>query len=312
MRAIPFALLILIVLPAASFAQTSGLDPDLGNPGLGGRNTIQGRIFYPSGNPLDRRVRVRVNSVRGGPTSITSDDNGAFTILRLTDGTYDLTVDAGPDYEPATESVQIIGGGVRGSPGQTAFVQITLKPKGAGNNPPGVVNAALAGVPKPVVTLYEQALGSSQAGEHKKAVEQLKKALALAPEFVLALNELGMQYLQLNDLDQAAAALQKAAKYAPEAFLIRLNYGLVLLQQKKFTDAESELRPAVAKNDASAAAREYLGRALIGLHRLDEAEKELRRSVELGGDRAANAHRYLGALYMQRGQDVLAIAELQE
>src|SRR5262247_3647138 len=99
MRRLLLVNVILAFLTAGAVGQNSGLDPDVGNPGLGGKNIIQGRIFYPSGKPLDRRVRVKVNSVRGGPSSLTSDDNGAFMIQRLTDGTYDLSVDAGPEYE---------------------------------------------------------------------------------------------------------------------------------------------------------------------------------------------------------------------
>lgn len=297
-----------MMLTATSvLAQASGLDPDMGNPGLGGQAVIQGRIFYPSGNPIDRRVRVKVRSVRGGPSSVTSDDNGAFTLVRLTAGTYDLTVDAGPDFEQANESVLV------STNGQTAYVQIRLKLKDpVAGNPPGVVNAALAGIPQPALDLYQQALASSQSGDHKKAIDQLRKALGLAPEFILALNELGMQYLKVNDLEKATDSLQKAVKQMPDAFVPRLNYGLVLLLQKKFADAERELRVASTKSASSAPAHEYLGRALIGLQRLDEAERELKRSVELGGDQAANSHRYLGALYMQRGEDARAIAELQE
>jgi tetratricopeptide (TPR) repeat protein len=236
-----------------------------------------------------------------------SDDNGAFTLVRLTAGTYDFTVDAGSDFEVANESVEV------STNGQTAYIQIRLKPNtGAPSHAPGVVNAALANVPKPALDLYERALQSSQAGDHKKAIDQLKKALTLAPEFVPALNELGMQYLGLNDLDKAAGFLQQAVKLAPDTFIPRLNKGLVLLLQKKYQPAESELRLAVSKNDSSPPGHEYLGRALIGLGKLDEAEKELKRALELGGDQAANAHRYLGALYMKRGEDANAIAELQK
>jgi Tfp pilus assembly protein PilF len=312
MRNLVFAILILAFHAAPSPAQTAGLDTDIGNPGLGGKHTIQGRVFYPSGQPLDKRVRVKIRSVRGGPSSVVTDDNGLFTIQRLTDGTYELAVDAGAEYEPSTEAVQVISGGLRSSPGQVFYVQITLKLKTTGANPPGVLNAALANVPKPALDFYQQALTAAQKGDHEKAVEQLKKALALFPEFPLALNELGMQYLQLNELDRAADALHGAVKQVPEAFLPHLNYGLVLLQQKKYDESESELRLAIAKNDSFPAAHEYRGRALIGLHRLEEAEKELQRALALGGDQAANAHRYLGAVYMQRGEDARAIVELQE
>src|SRR5262249_30813823 len=244
--------------------------------------------------------------------SLLTDDNGAFRILRLPDGTYNLTVDAGSEYQPATESVQIIDNGAKGMPGQTVAVQIHLQYREHSVSQPGVIDAGLSSITKPAQDLYEQALAASQAGDHKKSISQLKQAIALAPEFVLALNELGMQYLRINELEHAAESLRTAIKYAPNLFIPRMNYGLVLLQQKQFAKAEAQLSQALEKNDQSAPAHEYHGRALIGLQRLDEAEKELLRAVALGGDQAANAHRYLGALYMQRGDDVKARKELEE
>ena len=255
---------------------------------------------------------MRFSSVRGGSSSTITDDNGAFTIQRLTEGTYNMTVEAGSEYEMASESVQIIDNGVRNSQGQIVVVQITLRLKAASSNQPGLVSAALARVPKPARDLYEQALASSRAGDHKKAIDQLKKAIALSPDFALALNELGMQYLQQNELDKAAESLREALRQAPDDFIPRLNYGLVLLQQKDYKEAEVELRSAIEKNESSPPAHEYRGRALIGLHRLEEAEKELQRALTLGGDQAVNSHRYLGAVYMQLGDDPRAIKELQE
>jgi len=48
-----FSILIaVLLLTSHASAQNSGIDPDVGNPGLGGQNIIQGRIYYPTGNPL--------------------------------------------------------------------------------------------------------------------------------------------------------------------------------------------------------------------------------------------------------------------
>ncbi len=312
MRCLLLTILVLFSLSPLALGQSSGLDTDVGNPGLNGRNSIQGRIYYPSGRPLGRRVRVKVNSVRGGPSSTLTDDNGAFAIPRLTEGTYELTIEAGNDYEPASESVRITESSNRGSEGQTAYVQITLKLKGGGAGAPGVLNASFANVPGPALAFYQEAMTAAQKGDHKKAAEKLRKAIAVFPEFIMAFNDLGLEYFQLNELKLAAESLLAAKRLAPEAFLPRMNYGLVLLQQKKYAEAETELRLAIKANDASVSAHEYLGRALVGLLQPEEAEKELQRALQLGGDQAANAHRYLGAIYMERGDDKRAIVELQE
>lgn len=121
-----------------------------------------------------------------------------------------------------------------------------------------------------------------------------------------------MQYLQLNELDRAAESLRAALKQAPREFIPQLNYGLVLLQLKKYAESEAALRLALEENDTLAPTHEYRGRALIGLQKFAEAERELLRALALGGEQAASAHRYLGALYLQLAEDAKAIVELNE
>jgi tetratricopeptide (TPR) repeat protein len=295
------------------YAQTdTGVDSESGDPGFGGAHTIQGRIFAPSGRQLGRRVRIRLNGVRG-EASVMSDDNGAFTFRRLNGGTYRLTVEAGAEFETTAETVDIIDSPLRNRrAGQIVSVQIQLRVKredGAGK--PGVVNAALAAIPKEARELYERALASAKAGERKRAVEQLKQAIAVYPKFALALNELGVQYLSLGEAEKAAEALRSALALEPEAFVLRLNYGIVLLQRKRYAEAEAELSRALRLSDTSFAAHLYRGRALIELARYEEAERELRRAVALGGDEARMAHRYLGAIHIERGEPARAVEALE-
>jgi hypothetical protein len=76
------ALLALVVCAAAARAQNSDGDIESGDPGTGGRHTIRGRLYLPSGRKLDRRLRVRLSSVRGGEFSTLTDDDGGFTFRR--------------------------------------------------------------------------------------------------------------------------------------------------------------------------------------------------------------------------------------
>jgi len=276
----------------------------------GGKNTLQGHIYYPSGHPLDKRLRVEITSVQTGSFSTLTSDNGAFSIYRLGDGTYNLTIDAGPDYEPVSESIPLDSGDKNAKVGQTITLQIQLKPRSSTTRPL-VNNAEIAGVPPAARELYTQAMTLALSRDHKGAIEKLEKAVSLYHDFALALNELGAQYLQLNRLDKAVEALQSAIKIAPDSFLPHLNYGYVLLLQKKYAEAEIELHRASDKNDNSVLAHLYRARALIRLQRDDEAEKELKRAIAIGGDEASLAHRYLGALYMQRHDNAQAISELE-
>ena len=306
------------VLFAALFAPHARAQTDaLGasDTGMGGRHTIEGRIFLPSGRRVERRMRVRLSGTKG-ESYMMSDDNGAFTFRRLDAGSYRVTVEATQEFEAASEGVDIfdMAGGVRRvGTGQVVNVQFHLRPKSANRAeaPPGVVNAVLAAVPKEARELYEKALRASAEGDSRKAVEHLKAALAAHPDFALAYNELGVQHMKLEQLDKAAEAFRHALRLAPDVAVLRLNYGILLIRRKDFDGAEEQLRRALEKDDSNMTAHLYRGRALIALKRYDEAERELQTALRLGGDGAAMAHRFLGALYIERG-DVARAADALE
>lgn len=307
--------LLVFLLAIAVQAQIGGIDSDpdqgIGSRGAA-RNTIQGRIHFPSGRMLDRRLKVRIAGATGGELFAMTDESGSFTFRRLAGGTYFITVDAGKDYELTQETVSIIDSSTRSQSGQTVTVQIQLQVKRELGSKPAVVNAALAGVPKPALEIYKKALDAIQEGDSKKALEHLRRAIAVYPEFMLAYNELGVQYLRQNQTDKAVDALRTAVKIAPDSFTPRLNYGTALLQGKQFVEADKEFQRALELKESSPLVHLYRGRALIGMRNFKDAEKELRRAVDLGGDEMSLAHRYLGAIYIERGENEQAIKELEE
>jgi Tfp pilus assembly protein PilF len=305
------ALLFVGLCAAPAGAQTD--DIEFNDLGRGGLHVIQGRLFLPSGRKLDRRVRVRVSGTRSGDNSTLADDNGAFIFRGLTAGTYTVTVEGGREFETATERVDVFDGG-RGER-MVYNVQIRLKEKGeaAASSPPaGVVNAAPPTITEAARERNNKALEASGAGDHKRAVKELKAALKAHPQFPLALNELGAQHMRLGQLNEAADAFAAAVKLAPDEPVLRINYGILLIRQKKFKAAEENLARAVALDGKNAAARVHRGHALIRLGRGEEAETELQHALKLGGPSTPLAHRYLGALYFDRGDDARAAAALTE
>jgi tetratricopeptide (TPR) repeat protein len=191
-------------------------------------------------------------------------------------------------------------------------VQVYLRAKELG--PPtkaGVLNVAMASIPKPAVDLYQKGVQAAGRGETDAAIDDLKRAVNLHPNFALALNELGVQYLKKGELDKAAEVLQKGMQLSPQAPEPGLNYGIVLLQQKKFREAEKQLRDAVTKNENTYTAHLYFGITLIYVKNYDEAEMQLRKAVTIGGPKASQAHYYLGGLYWQTGKHKEAADELE-
>jgi Tfp pilus assembly protein PilF len=307
-------LLLMIASPPAR-AQMGGIDSDPGDLGTGGRNQIQGRIFYPGGRRLDVRAKVKLRSVGGGEQFTMTDDNGAFTFRRLKGGSYTLTVDAGNSFEAAIETVDIIEPARRrNDPGQIFTVQINLQPKQSAAKPVGTVSALPNTVPEEAVKLYNAALDSSKNSDHKKAIEQLQGALKIYPEYLAALNESGVQHMRLKEFPQAEEFFKHAIKLSPDGFTPRLNYGVLLVQMKNYPKAVDELYKALQKNAASATGHLYIGRALVNLGSYDDAEKFLLLAVKYGNDKEemAETHRYLGAVYIEKKENQKAAAELEK
>ena len=306
---IAFACLCLIGTASAQRAMESSTAADLGT---GGRFVIQGTVIFPSGQRVDRPLKIRLATPTRGELITMTDTNGRFLFPRLTPGSYAIIIDADENYEAVNEQTNIIQVmRTMGSTEEIIPVQIRLKRKASDAIRPEVVHADLANVPKPAVDLYNTALKLAQDGKNKAAIDKLNEAVKAHPDFMLAFNELGVQYQKVGELDKANEALQSALKISPSSFAPLVNHGIVLVRLKKYAEAEAGLRVALRENDKSAVAHFYLGRALAYLGQFDEAEKELNAAITLGGEQMKEAHRYLGAIYHARGDTERAITQLE-
>jgi Flp pilus assembly protein TadD len=307
---------LLLSLAVVAQAQTgAGVD----STGTGGRNSITGRLVFPSGQRADTRLKIRLESNGHGDITVLADANGNFMFRSLQAGSYTVVIEGGDYFETVREPLYLDPPVIDprtntaiGPLSRPYTVQIYLRPKPEGAPvKAGVLNAALASVPKAAVNLYESGVQSAGHGETDKAIDDLRRAIELYPNFGLALNELGVQYLRKGQLDNAAEALTKVLAISPGAPEPLLNYGIVLLQQKKFAEAEKQLRDAVTKNEHTYSAHLYFGIALIYVKNYTEAETELRKAVTIGGLKASQAHYYLGGLYWQTGKHQQAADELE-
>ena len=314
-KRVPLAVLSLFftmtLLASAGHAQMGGVDTDPGDPGTGGKNTIQGSLYYIDGRRVDRRVKLRLRSIHIDQFTM-CDESGAFSFRRLKGGAYTVLVETGTDFESASERVDIIEpASQKNASGQVYTISLKLQPRMHSPIPVGTVDARSADTPDEARKLYKQALDSSQSGDRKQAIKFLNAALKIYPAYMSALNELGVQHIRLKNLDEAQAALTRALEVAPEAFEPRLNHGIVLLQKGNYKAAQAELQRAVEAQPSSAAARLYLGKSLVGLGNYAAAGVELRQAITIGGSESLEAHRYLGAVYIETGEPQRAAGELE-
>jgi tetratricopeptide (TPR) repeat protein len=317
-RLLLFAIVMLsvVTLNVSLTAAQSGGGVDL--TGTGGRHTIQGRIYFPSGRRSDTRLKVKLKSFNSGELSVFSDPNGSFIFRGLEPGSYTVVIEASDDYEPANEVVFIDTDGSNSRRGiilppvsRIYTVEVALRLKRGVSAKTGVVSAILAAVPQNARELYLKAVESAQANDNLKAIEQLKSALAIYPQFPLALNELGVQYLKIGKIDKAAEALKSAVNLVPGDFYPRLNYGIALLNQRLFPEAEEQLRAAVTKNTEAPTAHMYLGITLAMQRKLDEGQKELQSAINSNSNEVFLSHRYLAGIYLEKHQNAPAADELE-
>src|SRR6185295_2633005 len=264
-----FLLLVVVRVTAQNVPQgTAATDT-----GLGGVNIISGALVSPSGQSIERRVTVRLQTVSRGDRIASTDEKGHFAFLGVPPGEYVVMLVKDPEFEPFSQDISIVQ--TYGAPPRTFYVNVRLKRK-------AVLNPDFVNVPKPALVHYDKAVEQAGKGDHTKAIEELKLAIKEYPSFTLAFNELGVQYLKMNQLENADEAFQSALKINPDAVVALINLGIANFMMKRYGEAVPILRKALAKNDQSAVGHYFLGQALASLGRFDEAEKELLVSLELG------------------------------
>jgi tetratricopeptide (TPR) repeat protein len=304
-----FTSVVLLALVTLANSQERG--PLAAAPSGTGLNRIEGHVCYPGGGRLGHQAAIKIRSASGGEMSTLTDSSGEFNFGGLREGRYYLSVDAGRDFETANEEVDVVNSAAGRGDGQAVKVQINLRYRIDEVQKAGIVDVSMAEVPQAALKLYVKAQRLAQTGEREKAIEQLKEAISVYPEFANAFNELGVQYLRLRQMAKAEEAFVTALKITPQAFAPRLNYGILLVETKKYGAGADLLRQVAVEDDSSAPAHFFLGRAFIGLSNYSEAENQLARAATLKGNEAIEAHRYLGAVYIEEHQNQRAARELE-
>lgn len=305
------ALLLFLTIPAAATAQSLGANRG-DAAGSGGNRSIQGRIFSPTGKLPESGIRITLDTPQSGTRTTFADTDGAFIFNNLSGGTYQVTIDAGKQYEIVRESINF-----ENTPVYQLPIYLRLKPE---NNP------AFTGVPKSAIDLYNKGAEAGRNGDSKKAVEQLQAALALHPQFAAALSELGVQYIKLGQMDKAVETYESVLKLNAKDAGAHLNLGIALYNlsvsllaekkvdesQARLTQTEQHLREALKLNSNGPTAHYYLGLTLIKFKKYDEAQKEIEMAIANGGDNLALAHKYLGGLYMNAKRNKDAAGQLEK
>ncbi len=265
---------------------------------------IRGKVILPDGNPIHQAVRVTRQDLRGVPTTIFTDNEGAFEMRGLNPGEYTLEADG--NFAVRVEV------NVRG----VTFATISLRRKESLSNRPEngsitVVEANLD-IPSSALKEFEKASKFSKEGHHDEAIQHLRKATSIYPKYLMAHNDLGAELLAKGALDDAEAELRIAIEIDAKAYNPRLNLGIILYQQHRFVEALGELNKAVATRSDSAPARFHRGLVFLASEERDSAISDLKASHDLGGAAYSLSLFLLGRIYFDRGDRKLAFESFQE
>ena len=294
--------------------------------GTGGINTIKGRIYTGDGKAIDTQIKVRVESQAGTALSLITDQTGGFVFQNMSPGSYTVVVDAGPNFEIYSESVQIDpdiqAAPVRGAPPVPQLAKVFTVPvylrsktlaKPVDQQQTGVVNARLADAPPDAVKHYEKGLALDKSGKPDQALTEFKQAITAYPALEPAYVEAGKIYLKKSNLDDAINSFGMALKYDPRDFDAKLNYGVALYNAKRIDDAQKELDEAAALNVSAVWPHYYLGMIFIQKKDLDDAQMQMEKAKSLKGDKNIPLlHRYLGGIYAAKRLNAQAAAELEK
>ena len=304
-----------VVLALALSISAQGVGSSRGLPGAEGSNTIQGRVYFPSGEQ-NKSIKLHLESVEAANMTTVTDQDGVFRFNGLPPGSYTVVVEGGKDYENSREPVTIDTVGR----GHIVQVSIQLRPKIDAANP------AFAGVPQNALNAFQKGSAAAQKGKSEEAAQFFSEAVAAYPNFTLALNELGSQYLKLFKWAKAEETFEALLKLKPTDGGAQLNLGIALYNEgtdlmgqqkfedaeKKFNGAETHLREALRLKVPGPSPHYYLGLMLIKFKAYDEAQKELELAISNGGENLALAHKYLGGVYMSTHKNKEAADELEK
>jgi Carboxypeptidase regulatory-like domain/Tetratricopeptide repeat len=289
------------------------------NPtGTGGVHEIRGRIYFPNGTAIDATIEIELQSTAYGTLKVTTDSGGSYGFTNLGPGNYTVVVNAGDQYEIARENV-VIDPEVRTtlpviSRTRVFTVPVYLQPRRSNqsNEKTGVVNAKWSAIPKDAIHHYEKGNELAADKQLSKAEAEFRKSIEIAPSYTPAHTALGKLLLTQGKIPESVSELELAVRSDPNDFDARFSYGVALMNSKAIDRAQKEMNEAAALDKTAATPRYYLGLIFIQKKDLDDAQRELEAAKDLVGKKIFPLlHRYLGGVYVLKGMNKQAVAELE-
>ncbi len=145
----------------------------------------------------------------------------------------------------------------------------------------------------------------------KRALEELRIAEKIAPQIPGIRFDIALVYYRQRDYHQAIAPFQSVLRDQPDWTQAQHLLGICYISEERFADAAAALEPlwTSLNNDEGYLYVLVVAAGNAGQHDLEE--RALDRLLEVGHNSAA-LHFLVGKVYLNRGQDERAVAELEK
>lgn len=244
--------------------------------------TISGTVQWPTG--WADGVRVEVYDAMGILVSTTfTDRRGAFGVLNLRPGTYEVVVLAG--MQQVRERLFL-------RPGDNP-IMVRLaggRPAPAADSSQHSVSVAELQVPKQARKAARQASEALAERDFPKAEKCIEKALAEYPRYAKALALRGIVRLDQGKPEEAREALEQAVETDPNYPMAYFALGAAYNALSRFDDAQRVLDRGLRIQPGSWQGYFELGKANLGRGRPQDALRELNRAQRLAPDDFALLH----------------------
>src|SRR5258707_4850494 len=258
-------------------------------------------VRMPDGSPLDTPAVVNLNTFSGTPAGIGVFRSGTAEFTNLSPESYTLEV-IGAGFQRVSENVQILNWGARQQ------LSISLTPESAPSSaslPPGL--PILAPNAEKEVT---KALEDLRANKPDDARKHLEKAAHLAPSHPDVSYVWGMYYAQVKDFAKAEVYWEKAVQISPHHVFSLAALAQLALQNSDYPTATSYLLRASEAAPSAWRYHERLAETYLNQGLNEEAQKHAQRALELGKERAAEAHFVMAQIFLHSDQSQAAMKAL--
>jgi tetratricopeptide (TPR) repeat protein len=280
------------------------------------RNTINGMVFDPSGQPVSDIYVELQNEYYSTVAREKTKTSGRFVFSGLGSGKFKIKVlSLGTNYLSHEEEIQLMSisrGDIQTPVNEYVEIRLRLDNRKVNTENGGAASSVFAQeVPEEARKLYEKGVKELEKQENSD-LSSIKKAVEIFPTYFLALERLGIEYVKRKQYEAALPFLIKAVDVNNRSASVYFSLGLSAYHLKHFKEAGEAFRAVTILSPQLARGHLWYGTVLYQDGNFAGAEKSLLKAKELSKNLPIpEVHWQLAILYNRTKRNQQAINELE-